>query len=474
MRNIKYITLLFLSFISSFVHAQVILNQEQCRQMAIESSKQILIADQERVQANHLYKSIQARFFPALYGKGMGLYNQKKYNYSLKGGYLPSYIPDANGKLQPNYLIDPNTQKPMIGANGMPVFQEYAFLPDIQIELGARGVYDVGVELQQPLFMGGKIRFSAKAAKVGEEIAYQKVKYNTSEVLYNTDKAYYQFIQAKELILVAQRYREVIDQLYQEVSNAYRVGLAMSNALYQVEVKKNEAILMHQKATHGAKLASMNLCRLIGLDLNTELNINDTLVAQIKTDIWTLDSTPDHRPEYNMLEENIKLKQQEVRIARSEFLPQFGISGGYYYSGGLTMNGEGDSNGTFRAIASISIPIFKWGEGRNKIKQAQSAKEISSLQLEESNEFMQLEIAAARFSILDAQTRINMVRKAITDANENLKIATQEYRVGLQTLTNLLEAQLMWQKIHNQWIEAKAELQLAQTTYLKAIGALEH
>lgn len=474
MNTVKYIISISLLILlaAESTKGQVIVNREQCRQMALENSKLIRIADREHAQANYFYKSIRAQYFPALYAKGIGLYNQKKYNYSINGGYLPTFKPDAEGNLQPNYLINQTNMQPVIGANGSPIFQEYAFLPDIKLELGARGVYDVGVELQQPIFMGGKIRSAVQAAKVGEELANQKVNYDKSEVLYATDKAYFQMIESKEMIHVAQRYYAVIEQLYKEISEAQRVGLAMNNALYQVEVKRNEAILMLQKANHGSKLATMNLCRLLGLDLNTELDTRDTLLPFISPHIWGIDSTPNNRPEYNMLEEQIKLKEQEIRIARADFLPQLGVSGGYYYSGGLKLNGEDDSNGSLRAMASLEIPIFKWGEGRNKIKQAKSAKEISTLQLTQSDELMQLEIAAARFNIIDAQTRIKMVQKAIQDANENLKIATQEYKVGLQTITDLLEAQLIWQKTYSQWVEAKSELQLSETAYLKAVGAL--
>lgn len=61
------------------------------------------------------------------------------------------------GKLQPNVVIGADG-KPVMGTDGKPVFHEYAFLPDIPLTLSLRGVYMASVQLQQPLFMGGKIR----------------------------------------------------------------------------------------------------------------------------------------------------------------------------------------------------------------------------------------------------------------------------------------------------------------------------
>ena len=75
----------------------------------------------------------------------------------MKGGYLPTYKPGENGQLEPNVMIDPATQKPVIGSDGNPVFNEYAFLPDIRLQLKLRGVYMAGAQLEQPVYLGGRV-----------------------------------------------------------------------------------------------------------------------------------------------------------------------------------------------------------------------------------------------------------------------------------------------------------------------------
>ena len=65
-----------------------------------------------------------------------------------------------------------------------------------------------------------------------------------------------------------------------------------------------------------------------------------------------------------------------------------------------------------------------------------------------------------------------MAKNALDQARENLKISDDQYRVGLESLTNLLEAQAQWQEAWSQWIDAKAMLHLSESQYLKAIGKL--
>ena len=58
-------------------------------------------------------------------------------------------------------------------------------------------------------------------------------------------------------------------------------------------------------------------------------------------------------------------------------------------------------------------------------------------------------------------------------ARENLKISSDQYQVGMENLTSLLEAQAQWQEAWSQWIDAKAMLHLGESAYLKAIGKMD-
>lgn len=469
----KYILIgLCLWFFQPVLSAQVLLNQQQCRDLALENSKQMGIARTGRDKALYMRKAYRADFFPRLSVSGLGFYNQEKYSYKLKGGYLPTYVPDAEGHLQPNVVVNPSTGKPVIGPDGTPLFQEYAFLPDIGIRLGMRGVYLAGIQLEQPLYMGGKIREAHEMAKIGEEVATVTIRLNRSEVLLETDKAYWQLVRVQEQVNAARAYLKVVGELLQNLKNAEQVGMAIRNDVLKVQVRYNEALLLLQKAENGQVLSRMDLCRLVGLSLHTDIRTRDTLPETAMPGIWDLPGSVEGRPDYTLLKYETDVKNRQIRLTHADYLPQVGISVGYGYGGGIELNGERDANASFNAMASVKIPLFYWGEGRNKIKAAQADEEISRLNLEKSVQLMELEITAARFNITDALTRIEMSRNALKEAAENLRISRNQYEVGLENLTNLLEAQAQWQQARSQWVDAKAELQLSETRYLKAIGRL--
>ena len=465
-----FILLFFLLPIATF--AQPHLNLQMCREMALESSKEIEIAKQKRQQAGYEAQMYKSGYLPRLSAVGFGLYHQKKYDYSLKGGYLPTYKPSADGKLEPDLMINPSTGKPVIGADGNPLFNSYAFLPDIKLEMNLRGVYSFGAQLEQAIYMGGKVKTAHQMAKLGENISVENMRYNRSEILLETEQAYWQLVKVEEQVLAAEKYEEVVRELVKNLENSKDVGMTTANDLLKAQVRYNEVSLMHQKARNGKVLASMNLCRFIGLDLRTALHLHDSLLDVINPQILNLDSAVYLRPDYKMLQGEMDVKKRQVALSRSDFLPQVGVTAGYAYSGGVKLNGEDQKGASFSAMASVKIPIFNWGEGKNKIRSARVEEEISRLNLEKSKDLMILEITSTRLNVQDAQTRVKMTSKALEQARENMKISTDQYQVGMENLTALLDAQAQWQEAWSQWINAKANLQLSASTYLKAIGQL--
>lgn len=455
-----------------FLQAQVELDLQKCRSMALENSKKMAIAGQQAVKAGYEKKVYRANFFPKISAMGMYAYMQKDYSFKIDGGYLPTFVPDASGQLKPNYLIHPSTGKPVVGADGTPIFNQYAFMPDIALSLGLDNAYTVGGVLEQPLYMGGKVRSAFRMASIGADMAHLNVKYNRAEVITEADGAYWQYLKVKELVLSALKYKEVVGELVKNLTDAYQTGMAFRNDLLKAQVKFNEAELLLQKARHGETLAAMNLCRIIGVDLHSNLRIRDSLQDGLTPGI--LDGNPDitGRPEYNLLEKEVELKKKQVDLTRSDFLPQLGVSASYGYTDGITLNGESDGMSSFMAIVSLKVPVFHWNEGRNKIKSARTEQTISELKKADMIQLMQLETARARFNVEDAVSRVEMTRKSLLQAEENLTVSKNRYEVGMENLTNYMEAQAQWQKAWSNWIDAKSELRLSETQYLKATGRL--
>jgi outer membrane protein TolC len=324
------------------------LTLEECRSMALTNNKQIAVAEQQVEKAGYGVKSYRANFLPKISVTGNYLLTTASMEREIPSFHLPTYVPDATGQLVPNILTT---------VDGVPIFKEYAFFPGMELNLKPNGTYLAGVRLEQPIYTGGKITSAYRMALLGEEMARLNRQKTEAEVILQADEAYWTYVRVLELKKVAEAYKEMLDQLGTDVTNAYEAGMVPRNDLLRVEVKRNEVELQLLKADNGVRLARMNLCHVIGLPLNSEITVAPHTTAPQEEALPLPDLAL--RPEVELLMHQVELKEEQVKLARSEFLPQVGIGGNFSYANGLKLNeNKLLDNTAFSAVVSVQVPIF--------------------------------------------------------------------------------------------------------------------
>lgn len=447
------------------IYAQEILTLEKCRELALENNNSVAIAQRNKEKAEYTQKAYWANYFPKISATGNYLYTNAEMNKTLQGSYLPTFIPDpSTGELVPNILA--------MGSDGNPVFKEYAYFPDMDLSLKLSGTWMAGLKAEQPIYTGGKITSAYNMAKIGKEIAGLNQHLTHAEIIVKTDEAYWTYVQTNELLELALSYHKVVTEFQKNVQDAQEVGLKHANDVLKVQVKVNEAELQILQAKNGVNLSRKNLCHVIGISLNTDIALPESFED---LQVVYLDRNPDYtsRPEYAMLEQQVKLKEEEIKLTQSDFLPQIGVMANYGYMNGLKLNGNKLLDKTsFSVMASVSIPLFQWGEGRNKIRAAKVERDIMQLQRDDAGEMIELELTKALDKCDESALEVQLTARSLHQAEENMRVSADRYSEGMETLVNYLEAQTVWQRAWSEHIDAKNRQRLNQTYYLKAAGKL--
>ena len=464
MKNIKII-FIALFMIPFFLKAQtndvVVLNLEKCRTMAEENSKVIKIAEENISKASGEKTAAKSAWLPNVSLSGTGMYNKNEINTELM---MPTKVFDlATGELVPNIALNPMTGEPVIGPDGNPVFNTYAYMP---LDITLRGAYMASLSAEQPIYAGGKIIAGNKMASIGEKMAVENKNLKTTETLYEADNSYYTYLSVKEKVVLAKKYQNLLKQLVTVVDDSYQTGMINQNELLKVQVQYNEASLQVQKAENGLKLAQMALCRVIGVNLNTQIEINDS-IGSVSNTASDLSANAQDRIEYKLLQSNVEMAKQNIKLVQGDYLPNAGVSVGYnYFNVILDGMDNYDSHG-LSAIGSVKIPITGFGERKGKVKSAKADYNIKKYELQQAEEYLQLEIEQAHLNFLDAKTRVEMTNKSLEQADENLRISQDNYNLGMETIVNLLEAQAEWQKAYSNKIDALTDLKIKESNYLR-------
>ena len=275
-----------------------------------------------------------------------------------------------------------------------------------------------------------------------------------SEVIVKTDQAYAQVIKAKEMKKVADKYNAVLVELKKNVESAYKHGLKPQNDVLKVQVKLNESELNIRKADNALRLATMNLCHYIGKSLTSDIRTADNF-PEVAQDIRLQISDISARPEYAILNQQVAIAKQQVKLNRSELLPQIGVKGSYDYIHGLEINDQDLFNkGSFSVLLNVSVPLFHFGERTNKVRAAKAKLEQTRLEQENMNEQMLLELTQAANNLDEAQLESTIAERSLQQAEENMRVSRSQYDVGLETLSDHLEAQALWQQAYETHVDA--------------------
>ncbi len=425
------------------------LDRRKSRQMALAHSHQLRLSENQLEQAELREKIARAAHFPELSASGLFFYSAEKVEFTVS----PRSLFDLEGGLGE-----------IIGE----------LLTDFDVGLSLEGVTMAGAQMEQAVYMGGRVRAARGMAQTATEVNLADIELTRSDVVVLADASFYRYITLQEKKLAAVEYQELLDELVAKLEDSLEAGMITRNELLKAKVQQNEAILMVQQASSGAELARMDLCRVIGLPMNTRIRTTEKPEPE-SIDFSGLlqeDPGPENRPEYRMLEKSIELGRYNEKMVRADMLPSFGVSAGYNYFGGLEIIGNSVHTAAFSSMAMIRIPIFNWNESRNQLSVARLKTEVARIEKEEAGDKLKLDIARNRLKLEDAITRLNLTSQALEQAEENLETSRDMFDQGMETLVDLLEAQAQWQSANSDHIEAQASVLLRRTMYLKSTGEL--
>lgn len=429
------------------------LTLEQCREMALKYNKELATSEQQARYARFTMRSTRALFLPNFSLSGAGLYSNIDGSFGLAGGNLPTFLPDATGQPMPN--------------------GGFAYFPGVEMDYKIGMVYMGGISVEQPIYMGGKIRAAYQMARHGHLMAEANRTLTSTEVILKTDEAYSLLVKAQEMQEVARSYHALLKELMKNVESAHRHGLKPKNDVLKVQVKLNESELNIRKADNALRLAQMNLCHCIGLPLLSEVHTSGSFPEiEMGQELQTNDISL--RPEVEILDHQVEIARQQMKLIRSEALPQVGLVGNYSYMHGVEMNNRTlFDKPVFTAMLNIQIPLFHFGERTNKIKAAKAQLQQAQIERDNLNEQMLLELTQAANNLDEAQLECEIANRSLTQADENRRVSLSQYEAGLETLSDHLEAQALWQQAWQTHVESRYQLYLKYIEYAKAAGKLK-
>ena len=318
----------------------------------------------------------------------------------------------------------------------------------------------------QPVFAGGQIINGNKLAKVGEDVSRLQLQLSENEVENTAEQYFWKLASMQEKMKTIEAVDTLLASIHNDVDVAVRAGLVMPNDLLQVQLRQNDIESQRLKLNNGISIVRLLLSQYCGLR-------DTSFVISYQTDVISpLATKQNHRQallgtaEYQLLGKQVEAANLQKKLAVGQNLPSVAVGAGYNYHNLM------DNNHTFAMVfATVSVPISDWWSGSHVIKRRKIEHQKAVEQLEDNSQQLQIRMQNAWNGVEESYQQLLLAQRSIEQASENLRLNRNYYKAGVSKMSDLLEAQMLYQQSCDKRTDAFADLQLRLLEYKQATGS---
>ncbi|HLH75521.1 MAG TPA: TolC family protein [Candidatus Binataceae bacterium] len=330
------------------------------------------------------------------------------------------------------------------------------------------------IQLSFPVYAGGRLLASFKAAKFGAEAATWRQARTREQIAFATIKAYFTAVLAEERVGVIERARAAADAHLTQSRNLFAEGMAANADILRTEVLTGGleeedtdarsqmqiawAALAHVLGDENERLAPLPMAQsALGVGPTGSLDLAELNRQAIAS-----------RPEMGIAAANVGQAEQAVTIARADYLPSVGVATTY----------ENDSEELVRAGNNYAVfvyarlNLFNGLATKNKVDEALAQLNRAKTLAEDLKHAIGLEVERAYRTLAAAQQNVSVAQRNYSYASAALKILEDRYGAGLATNVAVLDAQTTRQRADMERIRAHIALAVDRAALELVVGRM--
>lgn len=331
------------------------------------------------------------------------------------------------------------------------------------------------IDLSQPIYQGGRIRYSIEKADIEQKIAELQTLQNEADIKLALLEQYMQlFSLYKQQTVLARNIEESTKRL-ENIKSKKRQGLITNNDVLRSELQLTNDRLALQEVDNSLTLMSQQLDILLGLDEQTLIVPDTTLLRQINpTSDYADYLQKAYRDDWTMrrLRQEAQLALNNQRLVKAEFLPQLSLYAGNTLARPITRTMADYYNNSWNIGLTLSYPLSSLYKNRHKLEEARLNIDASQQQEELRKQSLRMEIRTALIRHQEAQDRVKALELSVRQARENYRIMRNRYFGQLSILTDLLDANSVLLDAELQLTTARARVIYTYYELQKACGLL--
>lgn len=332
--------------------------------------------------------------------------------------------------------------------------------------------YQMALSFGLPLFTGGRLTAGYKQASYGLQASREGVRLSEQETIFNVKRAFYTYLLAKEFSTVADESLALAEGFRNNVKNLYEVGVASKFELLLAEVQVTNLKPPSIRARNGIEVAALNLKTILGIPLDTPLEIKGELVSPPLDPVTeaVVEEAQAQRPELRQLDYQRLMAGEMLKMARGTGLPSLAIGGMYNLWSDRLMFRKVDWQNYYTISLSLNIPLFNGFDTLAKVGQSKAAIREIEWNRKGLAEMISFEVKQAVLNRAQARETLLSQEKNVEQAREAVRIAELNYTEGLATNLDVVTAQVGLRQASTNYSQALYDCVISDAQLEKALG----
>lgn len=379
-----------------------------------------------------------------------------------------------------NLLEAKNRQLPEFKVSGT-----YMYLPlKPNVDIKIPGVAGGGPEVSQvlygsanlsvPIYSGGRIKYGIQSAQYLVEASKLTSENDKNAIAYNISQAYNNLFKASQVVQLLQENLALSQKRDQSFIKLENNGVIARNDRLKAQLQTSNIELQLMEAQNNYSIANINMDLLLGLPDNTEIEVDSNYIGADdlgKPDDYYLNLARENRKDLQALDLQRKAAALGTKSAKAENLPSLALTGGYVAADIpklLTITNAVNFG------VGLSYNLSNIWKKNSSLMQSKAREQELAANNDLLNDNVTLEVKRDYQNDLYAHKKIDVYQRALEQAEENYRITLNKYNAGLETITNLLDADTARITANVNVVTSKADAALAHKKLLQTTGIINN
>ena len=379
-----------------------------------------------------------------------------------------------------NLLEAKNRQLPEFKVSGT-----YMYLPlKPNVDIKIPGVAGGGPEVSQvlygsanlsvPIYSGGRIKYGIQSAQYLVEASKLTSENDKNAIAYNISQAYNNLFKASQVVQLLQENLASSQKRDQSFIKLENNGVIARNDRLKAQLQTSNIELQLMEAQNNYSIANINMDLLLGLPDNTEIEVDSNYIGADdlgKPDDYYLNLARENRKDLQALDLQRKAAALGTKSAKAENLPSLALTGGYVAADIpklLTITNAVNFG------VGLSYNLSNIWKKNSSLMQSKAREQELAANNDLLNDNVTLEVKRDYQNDLYAHKKIDVYQRALEQAEENYRITLNKYNAGLETITNLLDADTARITANVNVVTSKADAALAHKKLLQTTGIINN